>query len=91
MSLKLPEILPVGVQGWKKRETERMVLEFVNRSTTPQSGWTIYQKFKKKKIYRYGGRELSLIMFSLYERGYLEKVGFDKENDLVYKIPTEKG
>jgi len=86
----LPEIIPVGAQGWKKRQFEIIVLETVKRATKPQSGWGVFQKLNKKKIYTYRGKEICVIMYALYKRGYLEHMGFDRERDSIYKIPTKK-
>lgn len=89
--LNMPEIIPVGTQGWKIRDAERIIIEIVNRSTTPQSGWAIRQKLKsKKKYWSLQGEQLCSIMFSLNKRGYLEHMGFDSDSDSIYKIPTKK-
>ena len=87
MIIKSPEKIPVGVKGWKVREIERLIIEVVSRSTTPQSGWTIRQKFLKSRTNFTPGKELCEIMFSLYQRGFLERTGFDSDRDSVYKIP----
>ena len=85
--MKLPDPISLGVQGWKKREFEILVLKTVERSTKPQSGWTIFQKMNKKKIYTYKGKEICMIMYELYKRGYLRRVGFDSDRDSIYKLP----
>jgi len=84
--MNLPELIPIGQQGWKMREAERMVIEIVTRSTNPQSGWTIRQKLRRKKQADISGKQLSGIMYSLYKRGYLKRVGFDNDRDSIYVI-----
>lgn len=85
--MNLPESIPIGLQGWKKREFEIILLKMVERATNPQSGWTVFQKLNKKKIYTYKGKEICFIMYGLYERGYLERIGFDSERDSIYILP----
>ena len=79
--MNLPTPIEVGLQGWKKRDIEIRVIQMVRRSTTPQSGWTIYQKLAKKNIRLYSGKEICIMMYDLYKRGYIEHAGFSKDSD----------
>lgn len=69
------EPIEKGQPGWKKRRLQITILEVVSRSTTPQTGWDIYQKLRKKKNYSVDGNDLCIKMNSLCEMGYLKRVG----------------
>ena len=73
----MSELEPItkGLQGWKTRQIEIAILDRMGKSTTPQTGWHMYQKLRK--TYPLDGYQFCARMISLSEKGFLTIVGTD--------------
>ena len=65
-----------GLPGWKKRRKERLIMDAMQRATTPQTGWDIYQKVNPT-LGSWSGDECYELMMGLTDMGLLKVVGND--------------
>ena len=75
----------------KKAILTKMILIGVERATTPQTGWAIYQKIKRK--ISTDGNDICVRMHSMYQEGLIKHVGHDVDGHSLYVelTPTIKG
>jgi hypothetical protein len=82
------EPIPRGEIGWKMRRVEILVMESMQRATTLQSGWHIWQKIQHKTgVGGFCGDDICTLMHNLEKRGLLEIRGCD-DGDFLYKITS---
>ena len=79
--------IPKGTIGWRVRRAEIHVMESMQRATTGQTGWHVWQKIKRLEP-RWRGYELQTLLGNLEKRGYLEICGCD-DGDFMYKVTPD--
>ena len=60
----------------------------MGRATKPQTGWSIYQKIKRK--FSVSGSDICIKMNSLCNDGKLIRVGYDFDGDSLYTLTNHK-
>ena len=80
---ELKEILK-GEPGWRVRKIEMHILSSMNKATTHQTGWHVYQKIKG--FVSTTGDDICKLMERMSERGYLDVVGSDYDCGYFYKV-----
>lgn len=66
----------------KKEKLTKMISIGINRATTPQTGWAIFQKIHRK--ISISGNEVCIRMNSMCNEGLIKRVGFDDDSDSLY-------
>lgn len=84
--MNLPDTIPKGDLGWRRRKAEILVINIMGNSAKPQTVWTIRTKLRHNDNLDIAGKQLFDIMDSLYKRGYINHVGFDADDDAMYVI-----
>ncbi|AOV18812.1 hypothetical protein BJI67_16365 (plasmid) [Acidihalobacter aeolianus] len=77
-SADLPPELPRGTPGWRRRRQERQILEVMARATTPQTGWDVYQKLRRRGR-SWSADECCTIMLALVGSNHLKIAGQDPD------------
>jgi len=66
----------------KKQMLSEMIIFGIDRATTPQTGWSIWQKIKRKTSA--SGNDICIRMNSMCEEGFIKRVGHDNDGDSLY-------
>jgi len=86
IEIKIIKPIEKGQRGWKRRAQEILIIDILKDATTPHTGCDMYQKFAKRKLSPPSDDELSLLMQSLYRRGYLKLVGTDVDCGYQFEL-----
>jgi len=68
----------------KNTELNRLIIESMDRSTTPQTGYSIYNKIRRNIKSTFKADDICKAMVDLGESGYIVFAGFDKDRDSLY-------
>lgn len=74
---------------FKRAKLQNLIVSGVIRATTPQTGWSIWQKIKTKTSAN--GDQVCREMFALCYDGVIKRVGFDADGDSQYIMKPKGG
>lgn len=76
------------LQKTNKANLKAFIVDAMGRATTPQTGWCIYQKSRRK----FGGADgarFCEIMYEMEQAGELDFVKYNIDGDSVYSLPIK--